>query len=66
MLITKDWLESCQTVKGAYTHAQVLYEKYKDVIDDMEIIPEPILQPLIFAIHYAAEKERCKVFECSY
>ena len=24
MLITKDWLESCQTDKGAYTHAQVL------------------------------------------
>lgn len=24
MLITKDWLESCQTVEGAYTHAQVL------------------------------------------
>ena len=35
-----------------------IYEKYKDVIDDMEIISEPILQPLIFAIHFAAEIER--------
>ena len=24
MLITKDWLESCMTAEGAYTHAQVL------------------------------------------
>lgn len=38
-----------------------IYEKYKDVINDMEIIPEPILQPLIFAIHFAAEIERDKL-----
>ncbi len=38
-----------------------IYEKYKEVINDMEIIPEPILQPLIFAIHFAAERERDKL-----
>lgn len=41
--------------------AVYLYGKYYDIINDIEIIPEPILQPLIFAIHYAAERERDKL-----
>lgn len=41
--------------------AVYLYGKYYDIINDMEIIPGPILDPFIFGIHVAAENERDRI-----